>query len=167
MEREQVSSCPNNLPDPFAEEDATSSSSTWTLPSRSTGKRTAAPTPQTSNKKRSGITMARDEYVGVEEGLDSDETIDEHDDTSDETVVDGLKVTKNDDQVDDQDEEDGEGEVTIEGLIQEIQALEEESEPGFYPLIRALYHAARGEQFKKPQHKPQLSVCQSFLYDYV
>ncbi|KAI9241243.1 MAG: hypothetical protein BYD32DRAFT_76947 [Podila humilis] len=164
-----------------------SSSSTWTLSSRSTGKRTAAQTPQMSNKKRSGIIMTRDEYVGIKEGLGSDETIDEHDNTSDETVVEGLKVTKSvgagngdkivvggddndddrdDDQVDDQDEEDGEGETT-EDLIQELQALEEESEPGFHPLIRALYHAARGEPFKKPQHKPRLNVCQSFLYDYV
>ncbi|KAG0239180.1 hypothetical protein BGW41_007871 [Actinomortierella wolfii] len=69
---------------------------------------------------------------------------------------------------DDDDEEEGsEGEETFEDLIHELEALEEDSEPGFHPLIRALYHAARGEQFTKPRHKPQLSVCQSFLYDYV
>ncbi|KAG0351886.1 hypothetical protein BGZ54_003056, partial [Gamsiella multidivaricata] len=158
----------NNLPDPFAEEDATSSPSTWTSSSRSTEKRTAAQTPQTSNKKRSGITMARGDYVGVEEDLDSDEAIDEHDDTSDETVVDGLKVTKstgagngdktvasdNDDD-DDQDEEDGKGEETVEGLIQDLQALEEEPEPGTRGAVQ------------EAKHKPQLSICQSFLYDYV
>jgi hypothetical protein len=117
------------------------------LSSRSTGKRTAARTLLASNKKRSGITKARNEYVGVEEGLDSDETIDE-------TVVDVLKVIQStgagnedktvggdNDNDDHQDEEDGEGEETVEGLIHELQALEEESEPGFYPLIRALYHA--------------------------
>ncbi|KAI7817425.1 hypothetical protein BC939DRAFT_496636 [Gamsiella multidivaricata] len=134
--------------------------------------------------------MARGDYVGVEEDLDSDEAIDEHDDTSDETVVDGLKVTKstgagngdktvasdNDDD-DDQDEEDGKGEETVEGLIQDLQALEEEPEPGFHPLIRALYHAVslsplyicsgtRGA-VQEAKHKPQLSICQSFLYDYV
>lgn len=97
--------------------------------------------------------MAMDEYVGVEEGLDSSEAIGEYDDTIDETVVDGLKVTKsmgagdkdetvagNNDNGDDQDEEDGEGEETVEDLIQELQALEE-SEPGFHSLSRALYHA--------------------------
>ncbi|KAG0018430.1 hypothetical protein BGZ80_007178 [Entomortierella chlamydospora] len=171
----------DNLPDPFAEEDITPSSSKWIPSSRSIGKRTAAPMPQTSNKKSSEVTMAGDEYVGVEEDPDSDETVDQHDDTIDEIsksrgAVDEGKTfgddndinnDPDDDQVDDQYEEDGEGEVTVEGLIQEIQALKEESESGFYPLIRALYHAARGEQFKKPQHKPQLSVCQSFLYDYV
>ena len=98
--------------------------------------------------------MAMDEYVDVDEGLDSSEAIDEYDDTIDETVVDGLKVTKSmgagdkyetvagdNDNGDDQDEEDGEGEETVEDLIQELQALEEESEPGFHPLIRALYLA--------------------------
>ncbi|KAF9006252.1 hypothetical protein BGZ52_008653, partial [Haplosporangium bisporale] len=82
----------NELTDPFAEEDATSNPFTWTLSSKSTGKRTAARTPKTPNK-RSGINMARDEYVDVEEGLDSDEAVDEHDDTSDETVVVELKVS--------------------------------------------------------------------------
>jgi hypothetical protein len=38
--------------------------------------------------------MAINEYDGVEEGRDSNESIDEHDDTSDEIVLDGLKVTK-------------------------------------------------------------------------
>ncbi|KAF9539144.1 hypothetical protein EC957_005755 [Mortierella hygrophila] len=166
----------NSLSDPFA----TSSPFTWGFSSRSTGKRTAARTPQNSSKKRSGITKARDEYVSLEEGLGSDE----HDDTSDEAVVGGLKVAKSiragnegktvasdndngDDRDDDEDDEDGESEETVEDLIQELQSLEEESEPGFHPLIRALYHAARGEQFKKPQHKPQLGVCQSLLYEYV
>ncbi|KAF9200273.1 hypothetical protein BGZ59_003386 [Podila verticillata] len=82
----------NEFTDPFAEEDATSNPFTWTLSSKSTRKRTAARTPQTLNK-RSGITMASDEHFDVEEGLDSDETVDEHDDTSDETVVVELKVS--------------------------------------------------------------------------
>lgn len=38
--------------------------------------------------------MARDECGGVEEGLDSVETSDEHEDISDATVVDDLKVIK-------------------------------------------------------------------------
>ncbi|KAF9374916.1 hypothetical protein CPB97_011816, partial [Podila verticillata] len=167
----------NNLPDPFADEDAMTSLSTWTSSSSSTGKRAAAQMPQTSNKKRNA--MARDEYVSVEESLDSDETINEHNGTGYETVVDRLKVTMSagarnddktvmgdndndddhdDDEVNDQDEEDGQGKETLEDLIQELQELEEESEPGFHPLIRALYHAARGELYKKPQHKPHVAI---------
>ena len=95
--------------------------------------------------------MSRDEHVEAEEGLDSNVTIDEHDVTSDETVVDDLKITRsagpgNEDDVvagdnDDDEEEDSEGEETVEDLIHELEALEGESEPGFHPLIRALYHA--------------------------
>ncbi|KAG0339834.1 hypothetical protein BG000_001231 [Podila horticola] len=108
-----------------------------------TGKRPAAQMSQTSNKKRSGITMARGEYVDVDEGLDSDET-----------VVDGRKVTKSmevgnekavvsdddegGDQVNDDDDEDGKGEETDEDLIQEPQGLEEESEPGAQKIISGL-----------------------------
>ncbi|KAF8934322.1 hypothetical protein BGZ58_005784 [Dissophora ornata] len=159
----------NNLPDPFAEEDATFELVYMDLVIKVDRKASRCSNAKTSNKKRSGIT--RGEYVGVEEGLESAETINEHDDTSDETTVDGLKVAKstgagnegktvgsdndsdndndqNDDQdngrvdgqVDDQDEEDGEDELTVVGVIQELQELEE-SEPGFYPLIRAPYHA--------------------------
>jgi hypothetical protein len=49
---------------------------------------------------------------------------------------------------DDQDEEDGDsdndGNEVDDGtsdMIQELQELKEESESGFHPLIRALYHA--------------------------
>ncbi|KAG0017852.1 hypothetical protein BGZ82_000635, partial [Podila clonocystis] len=74
------------------------------------------------------------EYIDVDEDLDSDET-----------VMDGQKITKSmevgnektivhdddedDDQVNDDDDEDGKGEETDEDLIQEPQGLEEESEP--------------------------------------
>jgi len=72
--------------------------------------------------------MVRSESVGVEEGLDSDET-----------VAEGLKATKSmgsgnedkivaGDNVDDEDEEDGGGEETVEGPIQERQELEDDSE---------------------------------------
>ncbi|KAF9978053.1 hypothetical protein BGZ65_007146, partial [Modicella reniformis] len=65
---------------------------------------------------------------------------------------------QDDDLIDDQDEKDGEGEEAVGGgLIQELQALEESPNQ----------EIARGKQFQKPQHKPQLSVCQSFLYDFV
>ncbi|KAF9332017.1 hypothetical protein BG006_005110 [Podila minutissima] len=163
-----------SLPDPFAEEYATSSSSTRTLTSRSTGKRAAARTPQTSNKKRSGITMARDECIGVEESLDGDKPIDEHNDSCDETVVDGLKVTKStrakartleggsdndDDQDNDQDEEDGEGEETIEDLIQELQALKEESEPGV--AISGIVDLDVHKDF--PQHAALVSECRAAI----
>ncbi|KAF9311180.1 hypothetical protein BG003_007697 [Podila horticola] len=38
--------------------------------------------------------MARGEYAGVEEDLDSVKTLDEHDDASIETAVDELKVAE-------------------------------------------------------------------------
>ncbi|KAG0077695.1 hypothetical protein BGZ92_001820 [Podila epicladia] len=71
--------------------------------------------------------MVRSESVGVEEGLDSDET-----------VAEGLKASKSmgsgnedkivaGDNVDDEDE-DGGGEETVEGPIQERQELEDDSE---------------------------------------
>ncbi|KAG9061641.1 hypothetical protein KI688_007222 [Linnemannia hyalina] len=100
----------NNLPDPLAENGVASSSSTRTSSSGLTRKRSAARTPQPSNKKRND----------VEGGLDSDET-----------AVEGLKATKGmgDKAVagnnhDDEDEEDGGGEETVEGLIHESQELE-------------------------------------------
>ncbi|KAG0015828.1 hypothetical protein BGZ81_011500 [Podila clonocystis] len=114
----------NSLPVLSAEGHVTSSPSTWTVSSRLTGKRPAAQMLQASNKKRSGSTMTRDEYIDVDEDLDSDET-----------VMNGQKVTKSvrdddedDDQVNDDDDEDGKGEETDEDLIQEPQGLEEESE---------------------------------------
>ncbi|KAG9071578.1 hypothetical protein KI688_005790 [Linnemannia hyalina] len=134
----------------------------------STGKQTAARTPQTSNKKRSGITKARDEYVGLEEGLDSDE----HDDTSDETVVAGLKVTKSmragnegktvasdndngNDQDDDEDDEDGNGEETVEDLIQELQSLQEDV------AISGIVDLDVHKDF--PQHADLLSECRAAI----
>ncbi|KAF8925729.1 hypothetical protein BGZ47_003095, partial [Haplosporangium gracile] len=165
----------NTSPNLSVNEDSVSSSSTLVLSPRSAGKRTAARIPQISSKKKSRITITRNECIGTKEGLDSDETIDERDDTTYETVVDGPKVTKSagvEDKSaacgnDSDDQDDDQGEETVEDLIQELQELEKESEPDFHPLIRALYYAARGEPFKKPQHKPLLSDCQSFLYDYV
>ncbi|KAG0276097.1 hypothetical protein BGZ95_008011 [Linnemannia exigua] len=62
--------------------------------------------------------MAKDEYLSLKMGLESYETTDEQDDISD--AVDN-------DNDDDQDGEDGHGEWTVEDLIQELQALEEES----------------------------------------
>ncbi|KAG0361990.1 hypothetical protein BGZ54_008831 [Gamsiella multidivaricata] len=121
----------NNSVDPFAENDAASSSSTRTLSVKSTGKRTARRTLQASNKKRSGITMARDEYGGVEGGPEIDET-----------AVGGFMATKSmgsssvdktvadindEDEDEDEDEDDGGGEETIEDLIQRSQVLEDES----------------------------------------
>ncbi|KAF9542685.1 hypothetical protein EC957_001740 [Mortierella hygrophila] len=127
----------NNLPGPFAENGAASSSSTRTLSSGSTRKRTAARTPQPSNKKRSGITLAMDEYVGVEGGLDSDET-----------AVEGLKATKSmEDKTvagnnhDDEDEENGRGEETVAGLIHESQELE-----------KSELAAQKGEGLEKVSH---------------
>ncbi|KAG0040504.1 hypothetical protein BGZ83_002527, partial [Gryganskiella cystojenkinii] len=100
------------------------------------GKRTAVRMPHSSNKKRSGITIAKGEYIGVEKGVDSDET-----------VVDRLKIIKcvgssnqgktiagdhDDDQDDcqvvDEEEEDSEGKKAVPGVIQEYQELENESE---------------------------------------
>ncbi|GJJ74436.1 hypothetical protein EMPS_06794 [Entomortierella parvispora] len=52
-------------------------------------------------------------------------------------------------------------------VIQELCEAEKNAEPGFYPLIRALYHAARDQEFKEPYPKPTLSRQQSFLWDYV
>lgn len=80
----------DNIPDPFAEENTKSGPSTWTLLSRLTEKRTASRMPQTSNNRRSGVTRVNSEYAGVEEGLNSDDTIDKHDHI--ETIVDGLNV---------------------------------------------------------------------------
>ncbi|KAI7825682.1 hypothetical protein BC939DRAFT_123215 [Gamsiella multidivaricata] len=54
-----------------------------------------------------------------------------------------------------------------EEVIRELREVEKNTEPGFYPLIRALYHAARGERFQKPNPKPTLSTQQSFLWDFV
>lgn len=62
--------------------------------------------------------------------------------------MDSLEISRseglgNDDEVaagDIDDDEDGEGEETGEDLIQELEELEEKSEPGFHPLVRALYH---------------------------
>ncbi|KAF9919653.1 hypothetical protein FBU30_010708 [Linnemannia zychae] len=51
--------------------------------------------------------------------------------------------------------------------IQELLEIEKNAETGFGPLIRALYHAARGEGFQKPTPKPRLSIEQSFLWDFV
>ncbi|KAG0354332.1 hypothetical protein BGX24_006968, partial [Mortierella sp. AD032] len=54
-----------------------------------------------------------------------------------------------------------------EEVIQELLEVEKNTEPGFHPLIRALYHAARGERFQKPTPKPMLSREQLFLWDFV
>ncbi|KAF9544022.1 hypothetical protein EC957_000291 [Mortierella hygrophila] len=100
--------------------------------------------PQTSNKKRSGVTMVRGEPVGVKEGLDSDET-----------VAEGLKATKsmgiaNDDKivagdiVNDEDEDDCE--ECIEGSIQERQELKDESE--------VVARKGRGQEERSPCHGP-------------
>lgn len=78
----------DNIPDPFSDKNIKSGPFTWTLLSRSTGKRTATRMPQTSNNRRSGVTRVNNEYAGVEEGLDRDDTIDKHDHI--ETIVDGL-----------------------------------------------------------------------------
>ncbi|KAF9323776.1 hypothetical protein BG006_001161 [Podila minutissima] len=89
---------------------------------------------QTSNKKRSGVTMARGEYVDVEEGLDSDETV-MHGQKATKSMEAGNEKTvmgdddEDDDKVNDDDDEGDKGEETDEDLIQELQGLEEESEP--------------------------------------
>ncbi|KAF9091642.1 hypothetical protein BGX27_001995, partial [Mortierella sp. AM989] len=130
-----------NLPDPFAGGYTTLSSSAPTL-SRFAGKRTAAPTPQSSNKKRNVTTV--DQAHG--EDLDSDVTVDVNHETSHKLAgIEDKAVVGGDD---DQDEEDGDsdndGNEVDDGandMIQELQELKRESESGFHPLIRALYHA--------------------------
>ncbi|KAG0345998.1 hypothetical protein BG004_002649 [Podila humilis] len=49
-------------------------------------------------------------------------------------------ATNSDDQNNSDQNDDDEEEETAEELIQDLQELEKESEPGFHPLVRALYH---------------------------
>ncbi|KAF9579392.1 hypothetical protein BGW38_004357, partial [Lunasporangiospora selenospora] len=89
-------------------------------------------------------------------------------DDDNETAIEDLKGQE---VFDDEDgDEDNSGEAaddedvdSIEDLANEVVELIEKSEPGFHPLIRALYHAVRGTPFKKPMVKPELSAEQSFL----
>jgi len=67
----------------------------------------------------------------------------------DESATDDLKVLEGQKVFDDEDDdEDGNGEAidddvveSIEDLANEVVGLIEKSDPGFHPLIRALYHA--------------------------
>ncbi|KAF9432091.1 hypothetical protein BGZ76_011268 [Entomortierella beljakovae] len=52
-------------------------------------------------------------------------------------------------------------------VIRELGEVEENTEPGFYPLICALYHVAGGKKFQRPNAKPTLSAPQSFLWVFV
>ncbi|KAI1311920.1 hypothetical protein EDD11_003282 [Mortierella claussenii] len=106
-----------------------------------------------SNKKMRGDNEAGNDEVGDSEGdneLFDDEAGDDEGD--DEGGDDGAAV---------QDEE------SLRDVIQELREAEKDTEPGFYPLIRALYYAARGERFQLPNPKPTLSTQQSFLWDFV
>ncbi|KAG0271754.1 hypothetical protein BGZ95_000382 [Linnemannia exigua] len=84
----------NDLSDLLVDEDDTLSSSTWTSSPKYAGKRADTQIPDSSCKKRGGITMAMEEYVSDEEGQDKNEAIDEHGGSSGETIMDGLKVNK-------------------------------------------------------------------------
>ncbi|GJJ67757.1 hypothetical protein EMPS_00103 [Entomortierella parvispora] len=67
-------------------------------------------------------------------------------------------------------DDDGTGlqdEENLSDVFRELRDVEKDTEPGFYPLIRALYHAARREKFQLPDPKPELSTQQSFLWDFV
>ncbi|KAF9580963.1 hypothetical protein BGW38_002189, partial [Lunasporangiospora selenospora] len=96
-------------------------------------------------------------------------------DDDDETAIHDLKVLGGQEVFDNEDGDmDNNGEAvddddveSIEDLANEVVELIEKSEPGFHPLIRALYHAVRGTPFEKPMVKPELSAEQSFLYDFV
>ncbi|KAG0056404.1 hypothetical protein BGZ83_005119 [Gryganskiella cystojenkinii] len=59
------------------------------MSSKSIGKRVAAQTLQPSYKKKNGYTKGKDKnkYVGIKEGPGISETINEHDDTSDEAEI--------------------------------------------------------------------------------
>ncbi|KAI8363496.1 hypothetical protein B0O80DRAFT_524050 [Mortierella sp. GBAus27b] len=79
-------------------------------------------------------------------------------DDDDRTAIDDLKVLEGQYVFDDENGDgDNNGEAvddddveSIEDLANEVVELIEESEPGFHPLIRALYHVVRGTPFKKP-----------------
>ncbi|KAF9917315.1 hypothetical protein FBU30_000802 [Linnemannia zychae] len=96
-------------------------------------------------------------------------------DDDDETTIHDLKVLEGQEVFDDEDgDKNNNGEAVddddvedIEDLANEVVELIENSEPGFHPLIRALYHAVRSMPFEKPMVKPELSTEQSFLYDFV
>ncbi|KAF9374356.1 hypothetical protein BGX21_004150 [Mortierella sp. AD011] len=95
--------------------------------------------------------------------------------TRDNNGIDDNEVDDNevdDNGMEDDDEGDDEtgvqaDEILREEVIRELREIENNTEPGFYPLIRALYHAVRGEFFHKPIPKPILSMQQSFLWDFV
>ncbi|KAG0310338.1 hypothetical protein BG000_007078, partial [Podila horticola] len=80
-----------------------------------------------------------------------------------EILVEDLKVMEQFEEEAD-DEDDGE---SIEDLVLELEELIEKTEPGFHPLIKALYHAVRSESFEKPQERPSMSESQAFLYNFV
>ncbi|KAF9369978.1 hypothetical protein CPB97_003119, partial [Podila verticillata] len=75
---------------------------------------------------------------------------DEHEtDVVDLKVMEDLEVVANEEHVDDKDDVgeavDDEDDESIEDLVHELEELIEKSEPGFHPLIRALYRALKAE----------------------
>ncbi|KAF9364616.1 hypothetical protein BGX34_000982 [Mortierella sp. NVP85] len=79
------------------------------------------------------------------------------------TTTDLHKGDRNDGDDGDNDEDDD----TIEDLVVELEELISKSEPGFHPLIRALYHVVRGEPFERPGDCAGVSESLAFLYKFV
>lgn len=92
-------------------------------------------------------TLIAPSLTGVDKG-DEDET-----DVEDLKVMEALEVVANEELVDDEDDAgeavDDEDDESIDDLVRELEELIEKSEPGFHPLIRALYHAVSLSLFLK------------------
>ncbi|GJJ73451.1 hypothetical protein EMPS_05809 [Entomortierella parvispora] len=84
----------DQLADMSAEEYSSSSSSSWTLSTKLTGKRTSIGASHSSNKRRGGNIMVRGEDVDIEKRIENDGNYNGHDDADIETVVDGLNVAE-------------------------------------------------------------------------
>ncbi|KAF8959010.1 hypothetical protein BGZ46_001844, partial [Entomortierella lignicola] len=83
------------------------------------------------------------------------------------------EVEENNEEEEDEGDENegGEGSVYDSNEEEDLAELAEEGErdiePAFHPLLRALYHAVRGEHFLTPPLKLNLSPPMAYLYDYV
>ncbi|KAG0003214.1 hypothetical protein BGZ65_001918 [Modicella reniformis] len=110
-----------------------------------------------SNKKTRGDDEAGDDEVGDVEG--------------ESEVFDGEVGYNEGDYEEDYEEGDNgagvQDEENLSDVFRELREVEKDAELGFYPLIRALYCAARGKRFQTPDPKPALSTQQSFLWDFV
>ncbi|KAG0039951.1 hypothetical protein BGZ83_002686 [Gryganskiella cystojenkinii] len=135
--------------------DTTSSSSTQTLLSKSAGKRIAPRRPQPSIKKRSGITMARDEYDGITGGLESDDdsTLDGHRDFESAAVNDDGESDRDQEAEESDDDDDELGEIVL--------------PHDFHGLFEGLYRAASNQTFRIPKMPEMESTMKTTLFQYV